>query len=243
MRRATSASAQAAGGRDGNAVRPGCGMCHGLRGAAKGFRRLAVVRRLLDCYYASVSTEATSGDSSGNGYSTIKTWWTCLTIALSLLTYGLGSFLQRELEPFFSVWQIAWVTLPLTLTVALISFLLFIKKLTFWRMVVITWAAFAASVVTGTTAGRRVSAYLSVAHSRWVGPKTCSPVGPINFCLPDFSKGHLVTSHPHQHFPIVDYILAYLNLYGWIGGIKALLVGCFLGYVFLVIYRTQQAST
>jgi hypothetical protein len=188
-----------------------------------------------------VGGDATSADSFAKNYRAIKKWWTWLTIAISLLTYGFFSFIEHELQPLFSVWQIAWLTLPLTLTVAVISFLLFIKKLTFLRAIGIIWAGFAANAIAGTAAGKRVEAYYAEAHSRWVGPRTCTGTGFMRWCWPDISKGaHMVTSHPHQHFPIVDFILAYLHFYGWIGSLKALLVGCFLGYGFFVIYRSAR---
>jgi hypothetical protein len=168
-----------------------------------------------------------AGENPGEPLGEIRNGWGRLGKRLSLLSLiglvlsaGPGVAIQHELQPYLSVLQIIWLTLPLTAAVAIIVVADRTESLTptlAWFTIALTLVACA---LTGLSSGPAVS------HFLFHPTQTCTQV------LPD--QGPLCTTtgyasyNPTGFFPL-NVLLAYLHIYGWFGCIRSVLAGLFLG--------------
>jgi hypothetical protein len=166
-------------------------------------------------------------DPAGESLGEIKEGWGRLGKRLALLSFiglvltvGPGVAIQHELQPYLSVLQIIWLTLPLTAAVAIIVVADRTDNLTptlAWFTIALTLVACA---LTGLSSGPAVS------HFLFHPTQTCTQVLP--------GQGPLCTTtgyasyNPTGFFPL-NVLLAYLHIYGWFGCIRSILVGLFLG--------------
>ncbi|MGD0700972.1 MAG: hypothetical protein ABSA02_13930 [Trebonia sp.] len=166
--------------------------------------------------------KSTDGDSSTKTKRVSKAWG-LLGIAIAILGTGIGGYIQHLLQPYFTVLQIVWATLPLTIAVTIYAFLVLrgvrVSLLTFSLIVVGT---FIASVITGVTGGTRVYNYLF--HPNY----NCFSVNSSQYC---YESGY---SAPSGN-PVWAILSGYLHIYGIVGAIRSLLVGGFLGYSLAVM--------
>jgi hypothetical protein len=160
----------------------------------------------------------------------LKSGWGWLSLGIAAL--GGSSFIQHEIQPFLSVWQIFWVTLPLTTAVAILTVMELTGHLTLGRGVWVIVGTCAASIVTGVTAGQRVYAYLFQAQYDCFPRNESSPQ--ICYATPGY---------PHASGnPVVSVLAAYLHLYGVAGFLSAILVGAFFGWAARNIAALPAAS-
>jgi hypothetical protein len=176
---------------------------------------------------ADKSTPGPAGETPGESIGEIKEGWGRLGKRLGLLSLiglvlsaGPGVAIQHELQPYLSILQIIWLTLPLTAAVTIIVVADRTDSLTptlAWFTIALTLLACA---LTGLSSGPAVS------HFLFHPTQTCTQV------LPD--QGPLCTTtgyasyNPTGFFPL-NVLLAYLHIYGWFGCVRSILVGLFLG--------------
>ena len=131
----------------------------------------------------------------------IKSVWGWVVITLAILTEGIAAEIQAAEAPFTNAWQVIWVTLPLTIAVAIIVGMAVLDVLTFTRLCFTIVLTLVASGLTGATAGTSVSHYL-------LGNQAPGESG----------------------FSIPQILGAYLHVYGFVGCIKSVVVGGFIGW-------------
>jgi len=154
------------------------------------------------------------------GFASTKKAWGVLGVCLGVLTLGIGGYIQSLLQPYFSVWQIIWSTLPLAVAVTIISFMMFRDiPLSGGAMVAIIIGTFLASVLTGVTAGTRVFNYLFHAQYHCFSAYGASS----QIC---YQSGY---SAPNGNI-VLEILSGYVHIYGVIGFVRSVLVGLFLGY-------------
>lgn len=160
-------------------------------------------------------------ESLAERLSHVKKAWGLLGIALAILTLGLGGYIQQLIQPYFTVWQIIWATLPLTAAVAIICFMLLRgHELSGGAIFSIIIGTFLASAVTGLTGGTRVFDYL------YGAPFQCSAGSESAF--PQLCHQYSSTA-PNENM-VLSILSGYVHVYGLIGFARSVLVGSFLGY-------------
>jgi hypothetical protein len=158
-----------------------------------------------------------------------------LLIGVGVLTQGVFGYIQSQLQPYFSVWQILWATLPLTAAVAICVFLAMRDvRLSLFGVVCIVIGTLFASALTGVSSGPRVIQYL-------YHPETRCEYTSIGYAHEVcFESGY---SAPSGNL-VWAVLSGYFHIYGIIGFIRAVLVGCFVGFGAdrLIIGVAQQAK-
>ncbi len=141
-----------------------------------------------------------------------------MILIVGILVGGIGTFIQEKVQEVLTFWQIIWLTLPLTVAVAILAYRIFAKQaITLSVFLSTVIGTFVASVVTGATAGTQVADALFKPHVdlACLRDNTCSTPDPI-------------TGGP---FGFVARLLGgYLQVYGGIGVLKAVVVGTFIAY-------------
>jgi hypothetical protein len=163
-----------------------------------------------------------------------KKAWGLLGVALGLLTLGIGGYLQSLIQPYFSVGQIIWSTLPLAAAATIISFMAF-RDITVsgGAVFAIILGTFLASVVTGVTAGTQVFNYLF--HAQY---HCFSVYGSSSQAC--YQSGY---SAPQGNIEF-EVLSGYVHIYGVIGFVRSVLVGLFLGFgVSTLIGGTKARKT
>ena len=91
----------------------------------------------------------------------IKQAWKWSGGILGVLFYGVTGYIQHQLQPYFSFWQLLWTTLPLAVAAGILVFLA-IRNVTVTAFGVfgIIAGTLIACVITGLTSGTRVYDYL-----------------------------------------------------------------------------------
>jgi len=166
------------------------------------------------------SKQEADGGSFRERLASTKKAWGGLGVCLALLTQGIGGYIQSLLQPYFSVWQIIWSTLPLALAATILSFMAFRDiSVSGGAVFAILLGTFIASAVTGVTAGTRVFDYLFHAQYRCFSTYGSSS----RFC---YQSGY---SGPHGNLEWAI-LSGYVHIYGVIGFVRSVLVGLFLGF-------------
>jgi amino acid transporter len=159
-------------------------------------------------------------DGDENEFDQIKEAWKWLGVALAILAYGGLGYIQHLLQPYFSVWQILWATLPLAVAVAVLVFLGFRGiKVTAGVFFTILVGTFFASALTGLTSGTSVFDYL------YHRPPPCGLAGIGNPNAPCNQSGF----DPSQNL-YWAILSGYVHIYGVLGFIRSVLVGGFVGF-------------
>jgi hypothetical protein len=162
-----------------------------------------------------------AAENEDGPFSQVKKTWGWLLIGLGVLTQGVFGYIQSLLQPYFSVWQILWATLPLTAAVAICVFLAMRDvNVSVFGVSCIVIATLFASALTGVTSGARVVQYL---------------YHPENRCgYTSIGYTHGLCPEPGYSAPSGNLVWAvlsgYVHFYGIIGFIRAVLVGCFVGF-------------
>jgi amino acid transporter len=172
-------------------------------------------------------------DEDEDEFDQIKNAWKWLGIVLAIFAYGGLGYIQHVLQPYFSVWQILWVTLPLGVTVAIVVFLEFRGvKVTGGAFFAILLGAFLAGALTGLTSGTSVFDYL---YHR-PGPCDLANIGNPN--APCNQSGF------NQNENIFWAILSgYVHIYGILGFIRSVLVGGFVGFSAAALVTRAERMT
>jgi len=167
------------------------------------------------------SEPETASGSFRERLASTKKAWGALGVGLGVLTLGIGGYIQSLLQPYFSVWQIIWSTLPLAVAVAIIGFTMSRDiSLSGGAVIAIILGTFLASVLTGVTAGTRVFNYLFHAQYHCFSAYGSSS---SQIC---YQSGY---SAPNGNI-FVEVLSGYVHIYGVIGFVRSVLVGLFLGY-------------
>jgi hypothetical protein len=167
------------------------------------------------------SEPETASGSFRERLASTKKAWGVLGVGLGVLTLGIGGYIQSLLQPYFSVWQIIWSTLPLAVAVAIISFTMSRDiSLSGGAVIAIILGTFLASVLTGVTAGTRVFNYLFHAQYHCFSAYGSSS---SQIC---YQSGY---SAPNGNI-FLEVLSGYVHIYGVIGFVRSVLVGLFLGY-------------
>ncbi len=163
----------------------------------------------------------TSEEDAEDEFDLIKKAWKWLGIALAVLAYGGLGYIQHLLQPYFSVWQILWVTLPLALAVATLVFLAFRDiKVTAAGFFAILVGTLLASALTGLTSGTSVLDYLYHPEYRC----DFTSLGYTHELC--FQSGYSAPSG-NLEWAILS---GYVHIYGIVGFIRSILVGGFVGF-------------
>jgi hypothetical protein len=151
--------------------------------------------------------------------------WGLLLLALSLISLGVRGYLLKQLEDtVLTVWQVLWLTLPMTAAVAIFAYMAFTKKkFSFATVVATIIGTLVASWLIGLTGGEQV------AQELWHVDSACAARG---------SCETISGGAPGLALRIVG---AYFQVYGAVGFFSAVAVGVFLGYA-LAVLGVQQTS-
>jgi hypothetical protein len=91
----------------------------------------------------------------------IKQAWKWSGVILGVLLYGVTGYIQHQLQPYFSFWQLLWATLPLAVAAGILVFLAIRNvTVTAFGFFGIIAGTLIACVITGLTSGTRVYDYL-----------------------------------------------------------------------------------
>jgi hypothetical protein len=145
-----------------------------------------------------------------------------------ILVYGVGAWVQQEVQDALGVWRIIWFTLPLVVaTVIIILRAMSPEPLTFWFLVGTIVGTVVFSAIVGLSSGEAV--FNAVFH-----PYHNSVCLVLNTC----------TTAPLPSNPIdavYDICKAYLQLYGVVGVIRSIGAGVLIAYG--VRQMTRRPST
>jgi hypothetical protein len=138
-------------------------------------------------------------------------------VAFGLLTSGVGGYLEANyLQPVLSVWQIIWLTLPLSVSVAVFSNRIWARRplglLGVCGLVIVT---FVASLFAGLSSGGRVAEYLFPPVYRFG-------------CLSDGCRTGDLGGGAVE--PAARILWAYLQVYGVGNVLRSIVVGTMIGY-------------
>jgi hypothetical protein len=176
-----------------------------------------------------------AAENEDGPFSQVKKGWGWLLLGLGVLTQGVFGYVQSLLQPYFSVWQILWATLPLTAAGAICVFLARRNaNVSGFGVICIVIGTLFASALTGVTSGPAVVQYLY--H-------------------PEYRCGYTSIGYTHELCVESGYsapsgnlvwavLSGYVHIYGIIGFIRAVLVGCFVGFGAdrLIVGVTQRAK-
>ena len=161
----------------------------------------------------------------------IKEGWGRVGLLFTLVTLGIGGYIQAQLEDVLSFWQVVWLTLPLTITVAIIAYRLYAKQNVDLSVLVgAIIGTFVLSAITGISSGSRV-------YDAIFDPHTAANCLQTNTCgqTTEISGGWVGF--------IFKIIQAYFHVYGPLGVVKAVIAGVFLGWSTWVLSRPKRAAT
>lgn len=160
--------------------------------------------------------------------SRIRRAWGLLLLALALLSLGLRGYLLKQVQDtVLTVWQILWLTVPLTAAVAILAYLAFARKaISVLTVVGVVVGTLVASLFVGLSSGGRVADELFPSDAGCALRQTCGQQ----------TGGD---SAPELAIRIIG---AYLKVYGVTGFLSAIAVGTFLGYAFSVLSGRSKTA-
>jgi hypothetical protein len=147
-------------------------------------------------------------------------------VVLGLLTSGISGYLEANyLQPLLSVWQIIWLTLPLSVSVAVFSNRIWARRpLGLPGVCGLVIVTFVASLFAGLSSGSRVADYLFPPEYRF----GCLSDGCRTY---DLGGGGVVGS-------AARILWAYLQVYGVGNVLRSIVAGTMVGYgVHQLTYR------
>jgi hypothetical protein len=161
----------------------------------------------------------------------VKQGWGKVGLLFTLVTLGIGGYIQAQIDDVLSFWQVVWLTLPLTITVAIIAYRLYAKQTVDLSVLIgVIIGTFVLSAITGLSSGPQVSDAIFNHHTaaNCLETNTCGQTTEISGGWVGF---------------IFKIIGAYFHVYGPLGVVKAVIAGVFLGWSTWVLSRPKPTPT